>query len=156
MQVFKRSIITLIWGVLGGAALAVIIFIVGSIFTNNSMLLIGIGVVVMLLVWYLSIFSEAIRFELDSDGQFRYYKRGKLRNEFKLRECGIGYLRRSSGSTNHDIQLKILDSNGELTCLDASPLGASRFDKMFAAMEVFAPTGNESLKLENGKTPEQA
>ncbi|MDR1193882.1 MAG: hypothetical protein LBK98_06945 [Peptococcaceae bacterium] len=134
-------------GPCGGLAAAVIV----SFFNDSGTVFAAVAVVVCLLVWYITIFSENVYFTVADDGQFRYYKRGKLVNELDLRQCYVGYHRSSRGSSDHSIQLKILpagaDENATID-IDASPLGRGRFERMFERMESLAANKPEVLSAQ--------
>jgi hypothetical protein len=107
--------------------------------------LIGLAAAAVLL--YMAFFSENIYFELDDDGAFRYYKRGKLERSFILTKCRAGYRRKSESGIfgNHDINLRILNEKGEEDTIDAAPIGVDQFTEMFSEIEKYA-IGDEPLK----------
>jgi hypothetical protein len=100
--------------------------------------LIGLAAAAVLL--YMAFFSENIYFELDDDGAFRYYKRGKPEMAFTLTKCRVGYRRKSESGIfgNHDINLQILDDKGGEKSIDAAPIGVDQFTEMFTEMEKYA------------------
>jgi hypothetical protein len=122
------------------------IFIVGQIFLPALLcVILGIGAVALLAYW--AIFSENIYFELDDDGTFRYFKRGKVQNTFNLSKYKIGYYRKTEWGIlgdNH-IDLKLYDEQGEETDIEAGPLGTSPFNEMFENMENYAIKNIETL-----------
>ncbi|MDR1821425.1 MAG: hypothetical protein LBQ91_03205 [Oscillospiraceae bacterium] len=142
MTAYKRAWNTLIAGIIGGPFAGVVAVIIGGFFTENMLILIAAAIVICVLVWLVTIFGEAIKFEISDSGEFAYFKRGKLKHRFDLKKCSVGYHRRSRGASDHTITLKILsfgeDGTSEETDIDASPLGQMRFERMFAQMETFA------------------
>jgi hypothetical protein len=154
MQIYKRTVFSVIRGVIIAPFTGLAVFVVGQFFLPRLLGLLGlVGLIVALAVLYVTVFSENIRFELDSDGKFRYYKMGKLKNEFKLQGYGIGYRSKTErgllGSSY--INLKLQDEHGELTEIDAGPLGNTQFHKMFEEMEKFTATDAETLSVNTGK-----
>ncbi|MDR1329254.1 MAG: hypothetical protein LBK23_06605 [Oscillospiraceae bacterium] len=151
MQTYKRAWNTLLAGLAGGVCGGLAVAVVVSFFNGSGVVFAAVTVVVCGLIWYITIFSEAIYFTVADDGIFRYYKRGKQVHEFDLKKCYVGYYRRSRGASDHNIQLKIQPVGGEEAALeiDASPLGRSRFEKMFARMEALAANKPEVLSTDN-------
>jgi hypothetical protein len=100
--------------------------------------IIGIGAGVALL--YMAFFSENIYFELDDNGAFRYYRRGKEVQSFRLGDCRIGYRRKSQSGIfgNHDINLQIVDGKENTVTIDAASLGVDQFTGMYEEMEKHA------------------
>jgi len=149
MQTYKRTMFSLIKGIVLTPFGALAAFIITQIFLPVHICAI-LGIAVGLVLGYLTIFSENISFELDGNGFFRYYKNGKLQNTFELSKYRIGYYRKTESGFlgNVDIDLKLVDSEGEETSIDAGPLGASQFDKMFEQMEKFAIKNIEVLSAE--------
>ncbi|MDR0813875.1 MAG: hypothetical protein LBO63_07795 [Oscillospiraceae bacterium] len=148
MTTYKRAWNTLLAGIIGGPCAGVAAVIIGGFLTENMLILIAAAAVICILVWLVTIFGEAIRFEISESGEFAYFKRGKLKNQFDLKTCSVGYHRRSRGASDHTITLKIRSfSEGESTetSIDASALGQMRFERMLAQMETFAP--QEEVRL---------
>jgi hypothetical protein len=90
MKEYRRSFFSLIKGIIiapfGGLAAAIVLHFFLSIFISYI-----VGGAITAILLYMAIFSENIRFELDGDGTFRYFKKGALRNTFNLPEYRIGY-----------------------------------------------------------------
>jgi hypothetical protein len=109
-----------------------------------------LGVAAAAVIVYITIIGENIYFELDDNGTFRYFKKGTLQNTFELSEYRIGYHRKTEagafGSSN--INLKLLDSKGEETKIEAAPLGTAQFETMFAEMEKHAIKNVATLETE--------
>jgi hypothetical protein len=114
-----------------------------------------LGVAAAAAIAYISIFSEAIHFELDDDGAFRYFKRANLQSTYDLSKYRLGYYRRTERGIlgNNNIQLKLIDTEGKESEIDAGPLGTTQFDEMFAAMEKYAIQDVEQLSAD--KKPEE-
>ncbi|MCL2154245.1 MAG: hypothetical protein FWH53_01135 [Leptospirales bacterium] len=149
MQIYKRTMFNLIKGIVLTPFGALAAFIITQIFLPVHICAI-LGIAVGLVLGYITIFSENISFELDGNGMFRYFKNGKLQNTFELSKYRIGYYRKTESGFlgNVDIDLKLVDSEGEETGIDAGPLGTSQFDKMFEQMEKFAIKNIEVLNTE--------
>jgi hypothetical protein len=126
-----------------------VIFIIAQIFLPVPICGV-LGVVAAAAIAYITVFSEAIYFELDDDGTLRYFKRGTLQNTYELSKYRVGYHRKTEWGIlgNNDIQLKFLDTAGKESELDAGPLGTTQFDEMFAAMEEHAIKDVEQLAAE--------
>jgi hypothetical protein len=116
-----------------------LVFVLAQLFLPPFLLCAVLGAAAAVIV-YLAVFSKNIYFELDDSGTFRYFKKGTLRNTFELSKYRTGYYRRTEwglfGST--DINLKLLDAEGEETEIDAGPLGRARFEEMYKEMEKYA------------------
>ena len=93
-------------------------------------------IVIFLLILYMTIWSDNIRFIITKDKMLEYYKRGKLVQTFDLATTSIGYhhVQYTSGGTQK-LSLKLIDSHGATTILDCEPLGSSQFHRMFEEME---------------------
>jgi hypothetical protein len=139
MQTYKRSSFSLIRGIIISPFSGLLVFIVGQVFLPVWVSAI-LGVIVTGAIAYMAIFSENIYCELDDNGAFRFFQKGSLKNSFELGKCRIGYRRKTEWGIlgNNDITLQIIDDKNEETFLDAGPLGTTRFDAMFAAMEKHA------------------
>ena len=149
MHTYKRTMFTFMKGIIATPFSALVAFIITQIFLPVPVCAV-LGIAVGLALAYLTIFSENIYFELDENGSFRYFKNGKLRNEFELSKYRIGYYRKTESGFlgNVDIDLKLMDSEGEETSIDAGPLGTPQFDEMFEQMEKFAIKDIEVLDAE--------
>ena len=149
MQIYKRSLFSLVKGLIISPFTGLLVLFIAQIFMPLGLSVI-LGVLAVAALLYMTIFSEDIYFELDDDGAFRYFKQGREQHAFALPACRIGYRRKTEWGLfgNNDIKLKILDAEGEETEIDADPLGTSRFDEMFAAMEQFSIRDVETLTAE--------
>lgn len=144
MFVYKRSLWVMIKGLIMAPFAGVVAVIILGFFVTNPLILYGVPVLASLVLVYMALFSENIRFELDRDGQLRYFKRGRLLHQFALAECAAGYHRRSEGGfpPTHDITLQMIRlSDGEETAIDCSPIGLRRFEELYT--EIKAHTGGE-------------
>ena len=154
MQTYRRSKWVLIKGIVSAPAAALLVFAVLTYFSDNPLIVLGIPCAILLLVLYMSLFSENIFFELDETGKFRYFKRGRLKKEYNLRRCLVGYRMKSESGIwgNHDITLQIqaLDApeNPFDDYIDCSPLGPGRFDAMFDRMRQFTGEQAEVLRAD--------
>jgi hypothetical protein len=148
MQVYKRTLFSMIRGIIVAPFSGLLVFIIAQlIFPSLLPLCAIIGVLVAALIVYIAVFSENIYFELEDDGTFRYYKKGVLQTTYELARYRIGYHRKTEWGLlgNNDIRLKFLDDAGEETEIDAGPLGTTQFDDMFASMEKYAIKDIETL-----------
>ena len=146
MQVYKRSLWVMLKGLLMAPCTAVLVFFVLNMFVGNSLILYGVPVLVFIVLIYMALFSENIRFELDGDGTMRYFKKGKLKKTYKLEEYLLGYHSKSDG-TGHDISLRILHvESGEEESIDCSPIGARRFSDMYSSLKAHTNEEPEVLK----------
>ena len=139
MQTYKRSTFSFGKSIVQAPLSGVLVFFIAQFFLPvPACLILGLAAAAILL--YMAFFSENIFFELEDDGVFRYFKRGKPENTFDLKNCRIGYYRKSESgfSGNHDINLHILDGEGKEVNIDAAPLGATGFHEMFGEMQKFA------------------
>ena len=149
MKVYKRGIVSFIWSmiiaVFGSAAL----FFVVSMFTRNSYILFSIPGVVLLMSVYMAVFSENIRFEIQEE-EFKYIKRGKVRNTFDLRNCYSGYKVRTSDGSADNIQLYLVEKNtnqAEEISIDCTALGVNKFYKMYEDIKKFTEEKPEKLEV---------
>ena len=135
MRVFKRTAAGMILGVVSAPFSALVVFFVGSVFTENMMILIGASAGICITIVYISVFGENITLELDGS-TLRYYRRRKLKYEFDAAACSFRY-KIVSGSgllSSSDIKLYVTDMSSELQKeiqLDCSPIGQKRFHELF-------------------------
>ena len=135
MKVYKRSTIIMIressYAVFGG----LVAFFITSLFTENYLICATVAVVLLLVMLYWALISSLIQFEIDNN-EFRYFKKGKLVQSYNLENCTIRYSIRTKGMDS-DIYFYILDySKGdEEFQINASALGANRFNKMYSDLE---------------------
>jgi predicted Rdx family selenoprotein len=141
MRTYKRTLFELIKGIVIAPFSAFAAHIILGLFTSNAIVVLGIPALAGLAILYLAVFSENIRFELEPDGVFRYYKRGIPQNTFNLKTCYIWYHRKSEGGfpPSHDITLTVRDTAAgeDEIRIDCGPLGLNQFNEMFAGMEEF-------------------
>jgi len=135
--VFKRSFFSMLTGIIGAPFAGLVVFIIGSFFTENQTLLTGIAVAVVILVLFVTVFGENIRVEV-GDKELRYYKNGGLKKSYALDRIVVGYRARIEHGLfgNQNITLRIFDTDKqEEETLDCSPLGKRRFDRLFAYLD---------------------
>ena len=148
MKTYKRGILSFIWSLFLAIAAGVFLFFVVGWFTDNAMIIYGISGAVMLIYLYMTVFSENIKFEIE-EGKFRYYKRNKIREDVDLTESYIGYnVKTSDGSADH-IYLYINTTSGEEKSINCTPLGVSKFYKMFDEMKRYAKEDTQKLNVKN-------
>jgi hypothetical protein len=130
-----------------------LVYFIAQLFISSLMICLALGMLPAAALLYMALFSENIYFELDDDGSFRYFKRGRQEQSFDLKTCRIGYRRKSESGLfgNHDIDLKISDGEDTETSIDAAPLGVSQFHAMFEDMEEFAIKDDEPIRAVNSK-----
>jgi hypothetical protein len=139
LKTYKRTVFSIIQGLIltpfGGFA----VFIIGNIFLP-AWLCVILGIAAAAFLAYTTILEENIYFELDEDGTFRFFNRGRLKNTFELSKYSVGYHRKTEWGFlgNNNIRLKLLSVDGEETEIDAGPLGTARFNAMFAEMEKYS------------------
>jgi hypothetical protein len=146
MKIYKRTLFSLVKGLITVPFSGIFVFIVAQIFL--PVVICGVlGVVAAAAIAYVTIFSEAIHFELDDDGTLRYFKRGTLQSTYELSKYRLGYHRKTEWGIlgNNNIRLKFMDTDGKESEVDAGPLGTTQFDGMFAAMEGYAIKDVEQL-----------
>ena len=139
MKIYKRTLFNLIKGLITATFGGFFVFIITKMFFSVTVCGV-LGVVTAAMILYITVFSEAIHFELDNNGTLRYFKRNNLQNTYELSKYRIGYHRKTEWGIlgSNDIQLQFLDMEGNKSELDAGPLGTAQFDEMFAAMEEYA------------------
>ena len=149
MRVFRRGIFSLLWSLLlavvGGPFLGFII----SWFTEDMYIILIPAILVSLWLLYSAIFSENIRFEIDEDGMFRYIKRKKIEKELNLKEYYCGYRTKVSDGTTDDLRLNLLktDDSEDKFDIDCTPLGTSKFHKMFFLIEGYCAKSSNKLEV---------
>ena len=149
MQVYKRTMFSLIRGLIIAPCGGFAAFVITQFFLPTLIcVILGLAAAVALI--YMAVFSENIHFELDDDGTFRYFKKGKLENTFALASYRLGYHRKTEWGIlgNNNIDLKLLDAEDEETVIEAGPLGTAQFDEMFACMEKYSIKDIEVLSAE--------
>lgn len=156
MQVYKRKLpnllFSLVLAVCGAVAATVIAWFVLSFFpaVGGAVALfvpLGLGLLVLVGMVYSALFSENIRFELEADGAFRYFKRGTLQQSYQLAQCTVGYTQKSGRNMTTDLELKIVDETGHQHRIDGTPLGHAQFHYMFEAMAAHSPKEVEELEV---------
>lgn len=157
MKVYKRGIISLIWSlilaVFGGAFVGFIIYL----FYQNMYVYIGVPIIITLLMGYGAIFKENIKFELEEE-QLRYFEKKNLVHSLDLSEYYVGYRTKTSDGSADYIYLNLQneDSNESMIEIDCTPLGTSKFYKMYNDLENYAKKPEtqklETQKLETKKT----
>ena len=132
--VYKRSIITMLVGIISAPVAGVLIwFLCGMFFDETGMVGAIVGGLITLIFWYISIFSERIRLEIDKT-HLKYYKGKKLVHSYKLNQITIGYREKYTvggfGSDTLDLKIYNVETR-ESDSIDCAPLGSSRFYKMY-------------------------
>ena len=139
MKIYKCALITIIWGFLWAPPAALLTIVVGGFFVKNLTLLIYLGITVAALVLLYYLLWQSIRFAVSEEGTLSYYKCGILKKQFDIRNCRIGYNRKTTNFIYHTITLKILPASNEKTTeINVTPLGKARFEKMYKQLEELA------------------
>ena len=136
--VFKRSAFTMIWGIVAAPFSGFVVWLVVGWFLGDYPIIPYLaGLLTILIILYVSIFSERIKFEIDNN-ELRYYKGKRLRETHVLADIGVGYhtkIYRGVGGDN-DLKLKIYNYNTDKeSTIDCSPLGQSRFYKLYSCIK---------------------
>ena len=135
MKTFKRNMFGLLKGlaisVFGSAALAALVYM----FTAKLVLCVIIGVALMAILLFITIFKDDIKIELE-DGALRYFQRGALKQTVMLDEHMARYHIRESDGSADSINLYFAPkAGGDELCLDCEPLGSRQFYALWAALE---------------------
>ena len=149
MQVYKRTMFSMIKGIIIAPFTGLLVFILAQLLLPVPVCII-LGLAAAGTLVYMALISENIYFELDDNGAFRYYQKGSLKNTFDLGTCRIGYKRKTEWGFlgNNDIKLQIIDGANEEIFIDSGPLGTTQFHAMFERMEKYAIPDTETLKAE--------
>lgn len=143
-SVYKRSISKMIFSIIGAPIGGVIVAGITSFFLDTK-IAVGIGIFVCLVLIYMAIFSDSIKFEIEGT-TLRYFAKNKLVKEYELKGANVSYNIRQS-STADDVNLYI---NGDI--IDCAPLGLNKFDMMYAEIEKL--TGIKQKIIVGGKKDE--
>jgi len=148
MRIYKRSLWVMFKGLIMAPCAAAVVFFVLNFFVQDYLILFGIPGLIFLVLIYLAVISENIRFELDDLGKLRYYKKGRLKKEYVLAEYLLGFNSRSDGTTT-DITLLIINiKNGAEEHIDCSPIGERKFSDMYARVKKYTKEQPEVLKAD--------
>ena len=158
MKVYKRTAWSLIKSIIAAPmaglglwiGIVIVLAILEQVMTLGvwaNYVLWGLPILGFLFMLYEAFLGEAIKFELDEDGHLRYFKRNKLRQEFDLKKCGIGYFIKTKGASYETVTLKILTDGGE-EMIDVLPLGYKQFEEMYEVMQKLAlKEASEELEI---------
>lgn len=141
MKVYKRSvfkiILSLIQSIFGGLIVGLL---VGYFSGKTNYAIISFAIVEVLLL-FMIVSSDRIRFELDGK-KFRYYKKNKLVSEYDLENSKIGY-HTVTGGNSSKLDLYINDD-----VIHCEPLGRFKFDEMYNDLEKIVGVDIIKLKVE--------
>ena len=149
MKTYKSAAVIMIRESFYALFMPVIVVVIGSFFTDNYLLLGAIGAAALLLYLYWALISSRVKFEIEGN-ELRYYRKGKIVQVFDLNQSSIRYSIRTKG-TDSSIDFYITDysKNDEEFHIDASALGANRFQKMFDDLKSVVET-EETLEVLRG------
>ena len=151
MQIYKRTIWVMIKGLVTAPFSGLVVYVVARwLFTDSDLWAGGAAALTFLVLLCITIFGENVYFELMPNGILRYYKRGTLRSSHDVTKCVVSYHRESVTGFmgTDDITLLIQEEGKEKVEIDCSPLGPSRFDKMFEKLEALSQNKPEILRAE--------
>lgn len=133
MKVYKRSVFKFMLSLLSIFVFPPILFIILYTIWGNIWFCGLISLACFLVLLFIILLDENIRFELYEDGKFRYYVANKLKKEYFLQADTYLSCKIVSGNKSEtEISLYINDDS-----IDASPLGAYKFDLMYTDMQTF-------------------
>ncbi|EFS29143.2 MULTISPECIES: hypothetical protein [Fusobacterium] len=142
MTTYKRKITNLIVGLLSAPAAAFFLLAILRYFLSPLIMLIISGIA-FILILYLTIFSDNIKFVIDEeDKTMIYYENGKVVKEYDLKNASLSYNMKFGHSAVIDLII-----NGEK--IDCEPLGERQFEKMYHQLEKLV--GVEPIKLKVGE-----
>lgn len=124
---------------------AIIIAVVANYF-SSQILSITVALIAYIIMMYIVIFSENIKFIVDDDKKtLQYFKNGKLEKEYNLVGAKLGYnitTKRSQGATRIDLEI-----NDDI--INCEPLGQMQFNRMYEHLENLAEVEPIKLKVNN-------
>lgn len=132
MKTYKRGIGGLIMGLLSAPAAAFFLLVVLRNFLS-PFLTIVLSIIAFILILYLTIFSENIKFIVNDEKKIlTYYKNRKIVKDYNLKNANLSY-NMKLGKHSSVIDLKIDDD-----IIDCEPLGANQFLKMYEHLQKLA------------------
>ena len=143
MTVYKRTVFELIRGVVSALFAGLAVGLVLSFIVKPMVIALLPGAAVLLVLCYMAIFKENIRFELEGS-QLRYYQNGMLKHTFALENCTT-YCRFKTESSLlmvHDIDLYITDVSADPETkvpIDCSPIGKFQFAQLYKQIQQYSP-----------------
>ena len=148
MTIYKRGIFSMLFGLISVHFAAIIIGVVANYFLSQLFSIV-IVVFAYIIMMYILIFSENIKFIVDDRKKtLQYYQNNKLVKEYELVGSKLGYnvtTKKNQGATKIDLYI-----NEEK--IDCEPLGQSQFYAMFEHLESIA--GKETIKIKVGNKEE--
>jgi hypothetical protein len=158
MVEFKRGLWSLIKSVVVAFITPVFVFFFVLFFVDNYMIPAAIAGAAFIFLFYLALFSERIKFQIEN-GELRYYKNEKLKNTFVIKETYFRYRIKSTNDgsgTSHDINLYASDMKApeeNEVQIDCSPIGMRKFEKMFDLLS--SESDSKPAKLKTKKKEEK-
>ena len=148
MKVYKRSLWSMLFSILLAPCAAVVVYIALNFFINTFWILICASALAFIILLYMAVFSENIRFELDDNGKMRYFKKGILKNTYELEQYLLSYhSKNGGGGTNITLHFHHIDS-GKEESIDCSPLGKSCFADFYAEIKAYTKEQPEVLRAQ--------
>jgi len=148
--VFKRTVFSMLKGIIGAPFAGFVVVIVASFFNLGETTLFLLGAAGAVIILYITIVGENIRVEVDLR-ELRYYKGSKLKESYVLENIGVGYYSRVErglmGNENLLLKVRKFDTQDE-TSLDCSPLGQKQFYKLFEYLEAHTPAKDDEVLTE--------
>ena len=155
---FKRGLWSLIKSLTVAIFAPAFVFFIVLMFSSSYFVPAIVAGLVFIFAFYTSLFSENIRFVIEN-GEFKYFKNGKLKETFILKETNFRYRIKSTSDgtgTSHDINLYVsklsdIKDTDEIseTLIDCSPIGIRKFEKMFDLLG--GESNSKTVKLKTKK-----
>ena len=152
MKVYKQSKWVLFKDIIGAFAGTFVVGLIANIFTSDMRIIILIACAILLILLYLALFSDNIKFEF-ANGEMAYYKKNKLKDIYALKECGFRYQVKTSNNGTDGISLYVIKDDEE-TFIDCTPLGQRQFYKMFEQIKEETELDSSPEKLQTIKKGE--
>ena len=143
MTVYKRTVFELIRGIMSALFAGFAVGLVLSFIVKPMIIALLPAAAVLLVLGYMAIFKENIRFELE-ESQMRYYQNGALKHTFALENCTTRcrFKTETSLLMIHDIDLYITDSSADPDTeipIDCSPIGKWQFSQLYKQIQEYSP-----------------
>lgn len=145
MTIYKRGIFSMLFALVSIHFAAIIIAVIVSYFLSQLLSII-IALIAYIVMMYIVIFSENIKFIVDEDKKtLQYFQNGKLIKEYDLVGARLGYnitTKKNQGATRIDLEI-----NDDI--INCEPLGQMKFNRMYGQLENLAEVEPIKLKVGN-------